>query len=194
MTGEERSSDSYAETINIRMGEMVITATPGTMLTAIGLGSCIGLAIVSPKQSIAGLAHVVLPDSEMALGHALPPGKFADTAVLTLISQMIEAGAHRTQLKAAVVGGAAMFSSRRSLGVASVGQRNAEAAIRWLESLAIPLVGSDVGGELGRTVQVYAEDGRILSRVSGQQPLELNPSGEVTHELSPTDVKIQQTA
>ncbi len=45
------------------MGELAVSSTVGDELVAIGLGSCIGLAMVDREAGVAGLAHVVLPES-----------------------------------------------------------------------------------------------------------------------------------
>ncbi|MGH2928188.1 MAG: chemotaxis protein CheD, partial [Solirubrobacteraceae bacterium] len=82
-----------------------MSATPTEELVARGLGSCIGVAIVDRSAGIAGLAHVVLPDSD---GKRHQPGKFADTAIPGLISRMRAAGAVPRRLEAVIVGGAQM--------------------------------------------------------------------------------------
>lgn len=158
---------------NVRMGEMAVATEAGESLTAIGLGSCVGLALIDAEHSVAGLAHVVLPDSQMALGHMLPPAKFADTAVFALVTEMIQAGAHRSDLKAAIVGGAMMFGMNSKSSAGRVGPRNVEAMSEWLSRFSIEVVAQDVGGELGRTIQVFAEDGRIIARLSGGESTDL---------------------
>ena len=58
--------------------------TPGDVLVSLGLGSCIGLALVDKRAGVAGLAHIVLP----ACAGAVDPGtmhKFADHAVPALV-------------------------------------------------------------------------------------------------------------
>jgi len=155
-----------SKTINVRMGEMAVATSEGEMLTAIGLGSCVGLVLVDPLRGIAGLSHVVLPDSQMALGHILPPAKFADTAVLSLVTEMISAGAQRGSLKAVLVGGATMFSARSETAVGRVGPRNVEAITGWLQAVRVPIIADDVGGDLGRTVQALGGSARVVSRVA----------------------------
>ena len=45
----------------VRMGELAASAVAGDVLVSLGLGSCIGLALVDRRLGVAGLAHVVLP-------------------------------------------------------------------------------------------------------------------------------------
>ena len=53
------------------MGELKVSRARDGELVAIGLGSCIGLAVVDRGGCAAGLAHIVLPDSQG--GKAPPP-------------------------------------------------------------------------------------------------------------------------
>src|SRR5437660_2797987 len=107
---------------SVRMGEIAVSATAGDELIALGLGSCIGLALIDRKAGVAGLAHVVLPESKDA---ASEPGKFADLAVPELIARMRRAGAG-DRLEAVLTGGARMFELGSEL---DIGARN-EAAVR----------------------------------------------------------------
>ena len=113
------------------MGELAASAVAGDVLVSLGLGSCIGLALVDRRLGVAGLAHVVLPASG---GHASPASyKFADRAVPELIDRVVAAGGRRPMLDAVLVGGASMFAVSSS--TLEVGQRN-EAAVR--DQLAAP--------------------------------------------------------
>ena len=65
----------------VRMGEIAVARDDG-VLAAIGLGSCIGVALVDAEARLAGLAHVLLP--EPASGREGGAGRFATTAVPAL--------------------------------------------------------------------------------------------------------------
>jgi chemotaxis protein CheD len=160
-----------AETM-VRMGEYAYSASAGDVLVSLGLGSCIGLALLDARAAVAGLAHVVLPASE---GRDGSPGKFADTAVPALLDAVVGLGGRRTRLEAVLVGGASMFSFGG--GALEVGQRN-EAAVRdELTRLRIPVVASETGGSRGRTVRVTVESGRVTSRAAGDGEVELHSAG-----------------
>ena len=143
----------------VRMGELAV-ASRDEVLAAVGLGSCIGVALIDERSAIAGLAHVLLP--EPSSGREGGPGRFATTAVPALMQEVVRAGAARDRLVAKMAGGASMFSGLSNNGIAAVGQRNAAAVRRALEQLGIPLVGEDVGGTWGRTVHVQASDGAYI--------------------------------
>ena len=154
----------------VRMGEHAYSATTGDVLVSLGLGSCIGLALLDRKAEVAGLAHVVLPAAE---GRDGAPGKFADTAVPALLDAVVALGAHRTRVQAVMVGGASMFS----LGGAGleVGPRNEAAVREQLATLRIPVAAADTGGAKGRTVRVRVESGVVTSKAAGESEVELYP-------------------
>jgi chemotaxis protein CheD len=152
-----------AETM-VRMGELAASAGVADVLVSLGLGSCIGLALVDRRTGVAGLAHVVLPASE---GHAAGqnPFKFADHAVPELINRVVRLGGRKPKLEAVLVGGASMFAiTSRTL---EVGQRN-EAAVRTLlKTLRIPVLAAETGGNRGRTIRVHLDTMRITVREAG---------------------------
>lgn len=144
---------------SVRMGELAV-AREDEVLAAVGLGSCVGVALVDTGARVAGLAHVMLP--EPSSGREGGPGRFATTAVPALLEEMECAGASRERLVAKIAGGASMFRGLSPKGVGAVGERNAAAVHRALEQLGIPVVGEDVGGNWGRTVHLQAEDGAYI--------------------------------
>jgi hypothetical protein len=90
-----------ATEIVVRMGEIAVSRAPDDVLVSVGLGSCIGLALVCRHGRACGLAHVMLPESNGRDGRERV-GKYADRAVPTLLER---ARAH----PAAVVTGAARY-------------------------------------------------------------------------------------
>ena len=151
-----------AETM-VRMGELATSAVAGDVLVSLGLGSCIGLALLDRRLAVAGLAHVVLPASS---GNAAPgTWKFADHAVPELINRVVKLGARRPMLEAVLVGGASMFAvSKSSL---EVGQRN-EAAVRdLLRAERINVIATETGGSRGRTIRVYVGSHKVTVREVG---------------------------
>ena len=66
--------------------------------------------------------------------------KFADTAVDTLLDNMIKLGADRKRITAKLAGGAQMFSFSSSSDIIRVGERNILASRAKLISLNIPII------------------------------------------------------
>lgn len=147
-----------------RMGEYAVAKDADGILTALGLGSCIGLALVDRRTGVAGLAHVVLPSGNPAAED--PPVKYAPSGVPFLVEQVVALGARRIRLEAALVGGASMFASASSTGM-EVGQRNEAAVREELKRLRIPVIAAATGGNRGRTVRVYLDGCRVTAKVAG---------------------------
>lgn len=147
-----------------RMGEMVVSNDPNEELVALGLGSCIGLAIVDRTAGVAGLAHIVLPESN---DRGDQVGKFADTAVPELIEKMRKKGAVERRFETAIAGGARMFEMSGGL---DIGARN-EAAVRAaLTKARITVKAAQTGGSSGRTVKITVGDLLVTVRSAGQPP------------------------
>ena len=151
-----------AAEIAVRMGEIAVSANPGDVLVSLGLGSCIGLALVDQRRGIAGLAHIMLPE---ALAGGGPAGKFADVAVPALAERTTALGTSRPMLKAVLVGGAQMFSLGDS-GAMDIGARNVTAVREALAKERIPVVAAATGGAKGRTIRVVP-GGAVLSKEAG---------------------------
>jgi chemotaxis protein CheD len=162
-----------AETM-VRMGEYAFSASAGDVLVSLGLGSCVGVALLDRRAAVAGLAHVVLPAAE---GRADTPGKFADTAVPAMLESVVALGARRTRLEAVLVGGASMFS----FGGAGldIGQRNDAAVRDELARLRIPVAAAETGGSRGRTVRVDVQTGVVTAKAAGDAVVELYPKALV---------------
>jgi chemotaxis protein CheD len=160
--------------IAVRMGEIAVSSSPGDVLMSIGLGSCIGLALVDQRRGIAGLAHIMLPE---ALGPDGQPGKFADLAVPELIARTVALGTSRGTLRAVLVGGGQMFSlGGKGGGSLDIGVRN-EAAVRGLLAAErIPVVAAATRGSKGRTIRVWP-GGAVVGKEAGGAEVELLPGG-----------------
>ncbi len=153
----------------VGMAEVKVTQQPEDALMALGLGSCIGVCAYDAQAHIAGLAHVVLPDSS---GQATNPGKFADTAIPLLLAEMARLGASAIRIRVALAGGAQLFAFNGSGPRLEIGPRNASAVITELKKQRIPIIATDLGGNTGRTVHLF-QDGRVRVKTIGQGEQEL---------------------
>ena len=151
-----------AETM-VRMGELAASAVAGDVLVSLGLGSCIGLALIDRRLGVAGLAHVVLPASG---GNAPAQSwKFADFAVPELIRRVVEEGGRKAMLEAVLVGGASMFTVSKS--TLEVGQRNEVAVQDLLRDHRINVIATETGGSRGRTIRVHVGSHQVTVREAG---------------------------
>jgi chemotaxis protein CheD len=138
-------------------------------MSSIGLGSCVGLIIHDRERSMGVLAHVMLPASS---GITERPGKFADTAVETMITELIRDGCKISSLVAKMAGGASMFQGFS--GNLNIGDRNVDAIRRLLKERNVTIVSEDVGGNTGRTIMyVPAENGKVIIRKGNGTTIEI---------------------
>ncbi len=131
------------------------------ILRASGLGSCVAVGIYDPQSRLGGLGHMLLPSGP----EDNPPGaagKYVDIGIARMVDELAQAGAGRDNLVAKVAGGANMFETTHQTLINSIGARNARSARETLARLAIPLVGEEVGGNRGRTVEFDLATGRML--------------------------------
>ena len=156
---------------SVRMGELVVSKVASDEIVAIGLGSCIGLALIDRSAKVAGLAHIVLPDSQ---GMSGPAAKFADRAVPALVAEMQRLGATKGRLEAALVGGARMFALGSGL---DIGARNDAAVRTALASLQVRVHASATGGNRGRTVRVGVGEGTVNVQEAGGERVALLGAG-----------------
>lgn len=154
------------EIIKVGMADLKIAHSPD-ILTTLGLGSCVGIALYDPVTRIGGLLHLMLPDSTRMRNNE-NPAKFADTGLVELIKQMEMAGAKKDRMVAKIAGGAKMFASVVKSDTLMVGERNIEAAKSNLRLNGIPLKAEDVGENFGRTVELNTLDGSYVIKAIGK--------------------------
>ena len=160
--------------INVGLGEQAISRNPEDVLVAYGLGSCVGVVMVDPASSVAGLLHAVLPRPADGNGRAqVDCSKYVEGGIEGLITAMMKEGAIKNRLVVRIVGGANMLLSSGLTKSFDIGTRNVEAAQTTLSRLKIPLAASEVGGHIGRTVRVYVGNHRVTVRVIGQKEFEI---------------------
>ena len=80
-------------------------------------------------------------------------------------------GAKKSRMVAKIAGGAKMFaiSSTSRLSGLNVGDNNIESARLNFKELGIDIIAEDVGLNYGRTIEFYAEDGRLVIKSVGKE-------------------------
>lgn len=157
--------------VKIGMAELDIIKKEG-ILTTLGLGSCVGISLYDKIEKVAGMAHIMLPDSTK-ISHNENKAKFADTAVPLLILKMEKMGARKSNMIAKLAGGAQMFSFAEKDDTMQVGKRNVIASRKALKKEGIRIVAEDVEKNYGRTIELSAETGKLLVKSIGKEITEL---------------------
>ncbi len=151
--------------IKVGMADLKCSNHPG-VLTTLGLGSCVGIALYDSVSKVIGLAHVMLPSSLQARNN-INDAKFADTAIVKLVTEMVKIGANRNRIIAKLAGGAQMFAFTESSDMMRIGSRNVLSAKDKLEELRIPVIAEDTGGNYGRTIELNSDDGILMVKTIG---------------------------
>ncbi|MGF7144747.1 chemotaxis protein CheD [Anaerotaenia torta] len=154
------------EMIKVGMADLNVCISPNA-ITTLGLGSCVGIVLYDPVKKIAGMVHIMLPDSTKILNNE-NKAKFADTGIDLLIKRMAEIGADRRVLIAKIAGGAQMFAFGSNNDMMRIGDRNVEATKLKLGQLGIRIMAEDTGANYGRTIEFYPETGALLIKSVGK--------------------------
>ncbi len=155
------------EMIKVGMADLNVCVAPNS-ITTLGLGSCVGIILYDQRNKIAGLAHVMLPDSTK-ISNNENKAKFADTGIEELINRMKVIGANPRGLVAKIAGGAQMFAFSKNNGMMRIGDRNVEATKAKLNELSIPILAEDTGLNYGRTIEFYPETGELHIKSVGKE-------------------------
>lgn len=146
------------ETVKILPGEYYVTGNCTLIVTV--LGSCIAACIRDPESGIGGMNHFLLPGNDDPETNPLAESaRYGAYAMELLINHLLKLGAARNRLEAKIFGGGNVL---KGFTVNTVGQRNAEFVMDYLQQEAIPVLASDVGGDYPRKVYYFPEDGRVM--------------------------------
>ncbi|MFH1783339.1 MAG: chemotaxis protein CheD [bacterium] len=152
------------EVIKVGMADIKVSVSPN-VLTTLGLGSCLGIILYDPVKKVGAMAHTMLPDINMVKIQR-NKAKFSNSAITEMIQKMIKLGAHSKNLEAKIIGGAHMFTGAKIINTTAfnVGERNILSAREALEQQKIKIVGEDVGGDYGRSVEFNLDTGKVKIR------------------------------
>lgn len=156
-----------SEVVKVGIAQMDVVKVPKTIRTS-GLGSCVGVVIYDESKNIAGMVHVMLPDSSLGRTESINVAKFADTGVIALVDMLKREGAQSFKLKAKIAGGAQMFQFTSDKDSMRIGPRNVEAVKAQLRKLSIPIIAEDTGGNSGRTIEFNPETNKLNVRTVNQ--------------------------
>jgi chemotaxis protein CheD len=156
--------------LNVGISDWKVGKPPDELVTY-ALGSCVGICLYDRIRKVAGLSHIMLPDSKSSGEANVNRMKFADTAIPDMLNKMVAMGAMRASITARIAGGALMFNV--GCDRFNIGERNIVAVKAALQSLRIPITAQDTGLNYGRTVFFNAESGevKIKSATKGERTL-----------------------
>ena len=145
--------------VPIGIGELKVSNAAGDVLRSHGLGSCIGLVVLAPRQRTVGMLHVALPESKINLQLAKDqPGMFADTGIPFLLQEMERLGCSVGDMVIKIAGGASVMDPGATF---EIGKRNILAVKKTLWRYRLGPVAEDVGDVISRTMSVSVDTGIV---------------------------------
>jgi chemotaxis protein CheD len=159
------------DTITVGIADCRVSSNTDVRLVTHALGSCLAVVIHDPAAGVAGLLHLMLPDSSIDPAKGKDkPFMFADTGIPLLFRGAYALGADKRRLTVRLVGGAQILDSA---GTFDIGKRNHLTARKILWAAGVMVHGEAVGGTVSRTVSVDVAEGRLIWHSAGGGPQEL---------------------
>lgn len=137
---------------HVIQGQYRISDDPTVELATV-LGSCVAACMHDPVRKIGGMNHFLLPGSDP---HADRNVKYGAHSMEELINALLRAGARRENLQVWLYGGANVVK-----GLGEIGAKNAQFARRFVVDERFRLMGTDLGGNLGRRVRFQPALGSV---------------------------------
>ena len=136
------------------------------------LGSCVAACLWDEENRIMGMNHFLLANRRYAKNEPLShteAGRYGVHSMELLINAMVKVGARRENLRAKAFGGASvMGNTSRMDNFFCVGEVNSRFIVEFLKTDGIPLVASDLGGDVGRVIHFVSDDFSVYSRKMGK--------------------------
>ena len=155
--------DASASSSHFLHAGQVFVSTEGKSVVMI-LGSCVGICMWDPANSVGGATHFLLPSWD---GRGTQSARYGDVAVSVLLLRLLEAGADRGQLRAKVFGGGCLFDSLRETHAnreQHLGSRNIEVALQLLTKARIEIVSTQAGKDRGQRIVFSTDNGETLMK------------------------------
>ena len=154
----------------VGIGELAVLAVNGRLVTY-ALGSCVGIVGYDRSRKIAGLLHVLLPQSKSDLSQPnRNPAAYANTGVPALVLAMQRLGGDPMASRFHLAGGASMLKTSAPL---DVGRRNVMAVRKALWNAGLFVQAEMVGGHEPRSLTIDAATGVVSVQIPGRPEVTL---------------------
>ncbi|MGE0040529.1 MAG: chemotaxis protein CheD [Vicinamibacterales bacterium] len=145
----------------VGIGEFAVSNGPEDLIVTHALGSCVSVTVADPVVGVAGLIHVLLPDSKINPQRAAEqPAAFADTGLPIFVQQAVDRGLVKKRAVVTLAGGAEIANAGGA-GTFNIGKRNILAVKNLLWKLGLLIKAESVGGTAVRTVHLSVGTGRV---------------------------------
>lgn len=137
-------------------GEYFVTRKPMTLVTV--LGSCVSVCLWNEANKLAAMNHFVFPEGEDQSANS--KGRYGNSAMDIITRSLFAVDAEKSHYKAKLFGGASPLKT--DIGNATnIGQRNIEAAEKYLAEQGIPVVEKITGSKKGYRIYFDTASGNV---------------------------------
>jgi chemotaxis protein CheD len=147
--------------VSIHIGEYYASSDPVVISTL--LGSCVSACLYDWKNGIGGMNHILVP-GKASFEKFNAAARYSINAMELLINGMMILGADRRNMWAKVFGGANVIPALSEEN--SVGAKNCEFVLMFLERERIQVVSRDLGGYKSRKIYFHTNNGDVYVRRS----------------------------
>ena len=167
----EAADAAVGRRLVVGIGDFAVSDNPADTVVTHALGSCIAVCVFDPLAQVAGLLHILLPESRINPVRAKEqPAAFADTGIPMLFNAAYRLGAQKKRCVVHLIGGAEVTTSLANSATFDIGRRNILAARNSLWRNGVLIKGESVGGSQVRTVHIDVARGAIQV-TSGRETL-----------------------
>jgi chemotaxis protein CheD len=186
------TNEASSRPVIVGMADVKVSNSADETLITYALGSCLGLAVHDPVAGVAGLLHVMLPNSQIDEVKARSqPAMFVDTGVPLLFRECYRLGARKERMTVIVAGGS--YSGRTDADdTFQIGKRNMITLRKLLWKNGVLIHADDTGGvQQSRTMSIKVVSGLVHLRTNGTLRA-LSPSGAPDKGAPPIPVVSQR--
>lgn len=143
---------------------MKVSNDQNEKLITYSLGSCLGISIYDPFAKVAGLLHIMLPESSIDRGNnRFNPYKFVDTGIPLLFKTAYSLGAKKNHIKVKFAGCSQILDEA---GIFNIGKRNYATARKILWKNNVMIEKEHCGGSFSRTMSIEVSNGRVELKIA----------------------------
>lgn len=152
----------------VGMADLKVSGSAADRIVTYALGSCLGVTVFDPVAGVAGMLHVMMPESSIDEKKAAAnPYMFVDTGIPALFKQCYALGARKERMVVRVAGGAYQGDDE-SQDRFQIGKRNFIALRKLLWKNGVMIKASDVGGvQRSRTMYLSVATGGLTVKCNG---------------------------
>src|SRR5258708_6907843 len=162
MAGAPSVNSICGQRVVVGVGDMAVSNLSQVTVSTYALGSCVGVVAYDPDARAGGILHLMLPNSTISPEKAATqPAMFADTGLPLFFRALTGMRCERHRLRLFLAGGACVLQGHDAF---KIGDRNAEAVKKYLQTNGYAVYKVDLGGVHNRTIHLEVGTGSMTMK------------------------------